>query len=55
MYFAEQYHKLNHMTLLDTASPVTAVRRDGMLSGVQIVDNELLVFKNREGVKVEFV
>ena len=41
--------------LLDTAPPVTAERKEGVLSGIRIVDNELLVFGNHEKVKVEFV
>ena len=44
-----------HIALLDTASSVTVVRRDDVLSDVQMVENELFVFGNREGVKVEAV
>ena len=42
-----------HMALLDTASPVTTVRRGDVISDVRTVDNKLLVFGNRKGVKVE--
>ena len=44
-----------HMVLLDTASPVTIVRRQDVLSDVRMVENELLVFGNHKGVKVEAV
>ena len=43
------------MALLDTASPVTIVRREDVLSDVRMVENELLVFGNHEGVRVEAV
>ena len=44
-----------HKARLDTASLVTIVRRVDVLSGVRMVKNEILVFGNHEGVKVEAV
>ena len=51
---AKLYATVNpFMALLDNASPVTIVRRQDVLSDVRMVENELLVFGNHEGVKVE--
>ena len=44
-----------HTALLDTRSPVTALRRADFLSELSIEDNELLVFGNNEGSKVESI
>ena len=44
-----------HMALLDIGSPVTALRRADLLSDLRILDNELLVFGNNEGSKVESI
>ena len=43
------------MVLLDSGSTVTVVRKDSVLSNVRQVENELLVFGNQEGVKVECI
>ena len=44
-----------HMALVDTGSPVAALRRTDLLSDLRIVDNELLLFGNNEGSKVESI
>ena len=43
------------MALLDTGSPVIALRRSGLLPDLRIVDDELLVFGNNEGSKVKSI
>ena len=51
-----QYAATNfHIALSDSASPVTAARRASVLSNTRPVENELLVFGNHEGTKVECV
>ena len=44
-----------HIALLGTWSLVTALRRADLLSDLRILDNELLVFGNNEGSKVESI
>ena len=41
-----------HMAILDTGSPVNALRRTGLLSDLRTVDNELLVIGNNKGSKL---
>ena len=52
----KQYAAMNaNMDLLDSSSTVTVVRKASVLSDVRQVVNELLVFGNLDGIKVECI